>query len=221
MKISPDNEGVELLCVIVSFGLGSKIIKCAKQHGIKGSTVFLGKGTIKNSILEFLELNEVRKEIVLMAAERRLAYRALDELNKKFNFDKPNRGIAFSTSIMSILSTKCEMCEDIEESRGVKNPMYNLIFAIVDRGKAEFVVEAANKAGSRGATIINARGSGVHETNRLFSMEIEPEKEIVLIISEEQLTEAIAGSIKKELKIDEPGNGVIFIQEVNKTYGLY
>jgi nitrogen regulatory protein PII len=52
-------------------------------------------------------------------------------------------------------------------------------------------------------------------------MEIEPEKEIVLIISEEQLTEAIAGSIKEELKIDEPGNGVIFIQEVNKTYGLY
>ncbi|MDF2841081.1 MAG: nitrogen regulatory protein, partial [Clostridia bacterium] len=68
---------------------------------------------------------------------------------------------------------------------------------------------------------INARGSGIHETSKLFSMEIEPEKEIVLIISEEQLTEAIAGSIKEELKIDEPGNGVIFIQEVNKTYGLY
>lgn len=221
MKMSPDNEGVELLCVIVSFGLGSKIIKCAKQHGIKGSTVFLGKGTIKNPILEFLELNEVRKEIVLMVAERSLAYSALDELNKKFNFAKPNRGIAFSTSVMSVLSAKCDVREEIEESRGVKNPMYNLIFAIVDRGKAEFVVEAANKAGSRGATIINARGSGIHETSKLFSMEIEPEKEIVLIISEEQLTEAIASSIKKELKIDEPGNGVIFIQEVNKTYGLY
>lgn len=99
--------------------------------------------------------------------------------------------------------------------------MYNLIYTVVDRGKGEFVVKAANKAGSRGATIINGRGSGIHETSKVFAMEIEPEKEIVLIISPSNLTDSIVSSIRDELKINEPGNGIIFVQDVNKAYGLY
>jgi nitrogen regulatory protein PII len=42
-------------------------------------------------------------------------------------------------------------------------------------------------------------------------MDIEPEKEIVMILSEKDSTEAIVASIRKKLKIDEPGNGIIFI----------
>ncbi|ABR49322.1 nitrogen regulatory protein P-II [Alkaliphilus metalliredigens QYMF] len=211
----------ELLCLIVSRGLGSKVIKCAKQNGITGGTIFLGKGTIRNPILEFLDLAEARKEIVLMVAEQTIAYAGLEALNKKFNFNKPNHGIAFSTSVLNIFGAKNLTSNDTKESRGVENPMYNIIFVIVDRGNAESVVEAAKKAGSRGATIVNARGSGIHETSKLFAMEIEPEKEIVLIISENHLTESISSSIRDELQIDEPGNGIIFIQDVNKTYGLY
>lgn len=221
MKTSFDSKEFELLCVIVNFGCGSKIINCAKKHGITGGTIFLGKGTNRNPILEFLELSEIRREIVLMAAEKSTAYTALEELNKKFNFVKPNHGIAISTSIMNIFGTKSLTSKNIAESRGVESSMYNLIFIVVDRGKAELVVEAANKAGSRGATIINARGSGIHETSKLFAMEIEPEKEIVLIISQNDLTESIVSSIRDDLEIDKPGNGVMFIQEVNKTYGLY
>ena len=82
-------------------------------------------------------------------------------------------------------------------------------------------MKAANKAGSRGATIINGRGSGIHETSKVFAMEIEPEKEIVLIISPSNLTDSIVSSIRDELKINEPGNGIIFVQDVNKAYGLY
>ena len=221
MNNSSKGIELELICVIAKFGLASKIISYAKEYGITGGTIFLGKGTIRNPFLEFLELSEVRREIVLMVSEKTTAYNALEELNKKFNFSKPNRGIAFSTPVTRILGTQNLMREDINESRGVENPMYNLVFVVVDRGKAEFVVEAANKAGSRGATIINGRGSGIHETSKIFSMEIEPEKEIVLIISENNLTEAIISSISKELEIDKPGNGIIFIQDVNKAYGLY
>lgn len=189
MENSSKTTELELICVVGKFGLASKVISHAKKFGITGGTIFLGKGTIRNPILEFLELSEIRRELVLMVAEKNIAYTALEELNKKFSFDKPHKGIAFSIPVVNILGTKNIICEDLKESRGVENPMYNLIFVIVDRGKAEFVVEAATKAGSRGATIINGRGSGIHETSKLFSMEIEPEKEIVLIISQNNLTD--------------------------------
>ena len=83
------------------------------------------------------------------------------------------------------------------------------------------MIDAATEAGAKGGTIINARGSGIHETSKVFSMEIEPEKEIVLILSRTESTDAIAAAIRDKLKIDEPGNGIIFIQDVNRTYGLY
>lgn len=216
-----ESKGFELICVIVNFGSGSKIIKYAKQYGIRGGTIFLGKGTIKSSILQLLELNEIRKEIVIMAGDKSTAFTVMDELNEKFDFKKPNHGIVFSTSIIKILGTKNCTCIDNKESRGVEKSMYNLILIIVDKGKAESAIEAATKAGSKGGTIINARGSGVHETSKLFSMDIEPEKEIVLIISENHLTESISSSISDQLEIDKPGNGIIFIQDLDKTYGLY
>lgn len=221
MQDSSKHKQIELICIIVNFGLGSDIIKFSKKHGITGGTIFLGKGTVRNSILEFLELAEVRKEIVLMAAEKSKANEVLEELNQKFKFQKPNHGIAFNMPIRSILGTKSYEQEEFSESRGVDNKMYNLIMAIVDRGKAEDVIEAAEKTGSKGGTIINARGSGIHETSKLFSMEIEPEKEIVLIVSEKSLTDKIAASINEHLKMNQPGNGIIFIQDINKTYGLY
>lgn len=222
MQSCREDKEFELICVIVRFRLGSDIIKFAKQHGITGGTVFFGKGTIKNAFLEFLDLAETRKEIVLMAAETTTAHTVLEEINNKFKLSKPNHGIAFSTSILDILGTnKGCLCKGDQGNGDVANLMYNVIMAVVDKGKAEDVIEAATKAGSKGGTIINARGSGIHETSKVFSMEIEPEKEVVLIISESHLTEAIASSINYHLKMDEPGNGIVFIQDVNKAYGLY
>ncbi|WP_353893975.1 P-II family nitrogen regulator [Proteinivorax hydrogeniformans] len=212
-------KALDLMCVIVKNGLGSKIIKCAKQNKITGGTIILGKGTIQRPLLKLLELNEVKREIILMACESSKVNTALEALNKKFQFYKPNHGIAFSISLEDVLGAKSIKRDEIRVG-GEQESMYNLILVVVDKGNGELVVDAANKAGSKGATIINARGSGIHETSKIFSMEIEPEKELVLIVSEKELADGIASSIRSDLKIDEPGNGIIFIQDINKAYGL-
>jgi len=223
---------IELIYIIINFGSGSKLIKKAKQFGIPGGTVSLGRGTINNRILDFIGLSDVRKEIVFMVADKETAYHALEELDKEFEFNKPNHGIAYTTSIINTVGTRCFKCEknnnlDIINSentnvvRGENKIMYHAITVIVDKGKAEDVIDAATEAGSKGGTIMNGRGSGIHETSKVFSMEIEPEKEIVMILSEVEMTDRIVSSIKDQLKIDEPGNGIIYIQDVNKTYGIY
>ncbi|MGI5920473.1 MAG: P-II family nitrogen regulator [Syntrophomonadaceae bacterium] len=210
----------ELLCVIVNFGLGSKAMKIAKQNGVLGGTIFLGKGTTNSHLLKILDLSDIRKEIVLFLAEKQIINKVLKELNQKYDFKKPNKGIAFTTSVNRIIGAhNCP--SEVNESRGEEDNMHNAIFVVVDRGKAEDVLEAAMAAGSRGGTIINARGSGIHENTKLFSMLIEPEKEIVLILTEKEFTEAIASSIRKHLDIDKPGKGIMFILDVNQTYGLY
>ena len=216
---------MELVCIIVNYGLGSKVVKSAKRHGFSGGTITLAKGTVNSRVLNFIGLADVRRELVYLAAEKSVAYRALEEMNEEFEFDKPNRGIVFTTSINSILGSK----NIKSEKRVVKNDIerrgdeakYNLITVIVDKGRAEEVIDAANKAGAKGGTIINARGSGIHESGKILSMEIEPEKEIVMILSESDTTENIVSAIKDAIKIDEPGNGILFVQDVNRTYGIY
>lgn len=217
----PDQKEFELIYVIVNRGAGSKVIKVAKKNGVTGATVLFGNGTIQSRFLEILGLSETRKEIVLMLAEKTTAYHALETLDQVFKFDKPHHGIAFTTPVNNFFGSSNYMPSNIKENRGVENPMYNAIFVVVERGKAEDVIESAEKAGSRGGTIINARGSGIHETSKLFSLEIEPEKEIVLILAENTITDAIVSAIREDLQIDEPAKGIIFVQDINKTYGLY
>jgi len=212
----------ELIYVVVNYGMGSKVLHKAKEYGVRGGTVFLGKGTVNNSFFNLLlSLYDERKEIVLLGTDKKTADYALVELNKEFQFQKPNHGIVFTTSTCSILGSRCYRDEDIELERGVKKSMYQLIITIVNRGKAEDVIIAANEAGSKGGTILNARGSGINETTKLFNMEIEPEKELVMILSKEDVTEAIVCSIRDKLELDKPGNGIIFIQDVNRAYGIF
>lgn len=211
----------ELVYVVVNYGMGSRILHKAKEYGISGGSIFLGKGTVNNSLLNFLSLYDERKEIVLLGTDNHTADHALVELNKEFQFEKPNHGIVFTTSACEIIGSRCYKSEKNEEGRGVNKLMYQNIITIVNRGKAEEVIEAAKAAGSKGGTIINARGSGVNETSKLFNMDIEPEKEMVIILSKEDITEAIVTSIREKLEIDKPGNGIIFIQNINKAYGIY
>ncbi|MDD4082281.1 MAG: P-II family nitrogen regulator [Sphaerochaetaceae bacterium] len=211
----------ELIYVIVNCGLGSKILQRAKQYDISGGTIFLARGTVNNSLLNFLSLYDEKKEIVLLGTDSHTASRALVKLNKEFQFEKPNNGIAFTTSVCDIVGSRCYKSEAYKKDGGVNKLMYQIIITIVNRGKAEEVIEAAKAAGSKGGTIINARGSGINETSKLFSMEIEPEKETVLILSKEDITDSIVASIREKLEIDKPGNGIIFIQDINKAYGVY
>lgn len=98
--------------------------------------------------------------------------------------------------------------------------MHRAVFVVVDKGKGETVMEMARAAGVRGGTIINGRGSGIHETAVFLNMEIEPEKEIVLMLTPVELTDRIVAAVREGLKIDEPGNGIIWVQSVTEAYGI-
>lgn len=211
----------EIVYIIVNHGKGSKVLHAAKELGMRGGTVFLGRGTVKNPILEFFSLYDTRKEIIIMGADVNTADHIVESLSQKFHFDKPNHGIAFTVSANSILGSTAYKGEESESEEGAKTSMYQLIITIVNKGKAEEVIDSATAAGARGGTILNARGSGIHETSKVFNMEIEPEKETVLILCKKEVTKGIVEAIYKNLELEKPGNGIIFVQDVNSAYGIY
>ncbi|MCL2042528.1 MAG: P-II family nitrogen regulator [Treponema sp.] len=212
-------SGFSLICCVVNMGDASKVYKIAKKYGIKGETTSIGRGTICNPLMNFLAINEERKEIISMVVENELAGEALQGIGTEMQFEKPHHGIAFSYSVSEFIGSK-NTVSDIN-STGREQGMHKIIFVIVEKGRAEEVIEAAKKAGSRGGTIINARGAGVHEVQKFFSMEIEPEKEEVFIITKSENKDNIVNSIREYIKIDEPGNGLLYVLDANEVYGLH
>ena len=210
----------ELICCVVNNGAASKTLRIAKKHGITGGTIFLGRGTMSSRLLDILGINDIRKEIVTMVAEKGLASEAIKGISEEMELHKPNHGVAFSIPVSEVIGHTPETPTN-STAEEVKESVYSTIYVIVDKGKAEDVIEAASKAGSKGGTIINARGSGIHEVQKLFSLEIEPEKEEVFIITPKDLKDGIVQSIRDDLKIDEPGNGILFVMDIDEVYGLH
>lgn len=97
---------------------------------------------------------------------------------------------------------------------------FDLVITIVNKGHCGKVLDASLEAGAEGGTFIHGRGSGVHEKAKLFSFTIEPEKEILLTLVPESLTEQVLEAIVNAGKLNEPGNGIAFVLDVEKTTGI-
>ena len=212
-----------LIFCVVNMGGAAEVLKSAQKYGVTNGIVSIGQGTVNSRLLKFFSINEIRKEIVTMAVEKERASEVIRGLSEDMEFEKPHHGIAYSYSVSEYIngenvSAAAEAEAKVRERRTV---MYNIIHVIVDKGRAEDVVEAANKAGAKGGTIVNARGAGVSEVQKFFSIEIDPEKEKVFIIAKTEQKNAIVESIRTSLKLDEPGNGVLFVLDVDEVYGLH
>ncbi len=204
--------------VIVDCNMGSKILEEAKHIGVRGGTILLGRGAIRNPILVKLGIDECRKEIVMMITPRNMEDILHDHLKKKFHMNKPNHGIIFSIPVNKIFGTHES---NIQTDIGGIDNMHEAILTIVEIGLAQDVIDIAAKAGSTGATVINARGSGIHEHEKFFGMTIEPEKEVVIIIALKHKVQAIVDAIRTSMDIDQPGKGIIFTMDVNRVTGIY
>ncbi len=97
---------------------------------------------------------------------------------------------------------------------------FDLIITIVNKGFSSDVINAAKSARAEGGTVINGRGSGIHEVAKLFGFLMEPEKEIVLTLVDAGKTEQVLQAISDKVGINKPGKGIAFVIDVKKTVGL-
>lgn len=68
---------------------------------------------------------------------------------------------------------------------------------------------------------MHGRGVGAEYTMKLFGMEIEPEKELVMILMPNTLVKKVMDAIYDELHIGEPGKGIMFVEPVAEVRGLF
>jgi len=213
------NEDHKLIFAVVKKGIASDAVAAAKKAGAPEGTIMLGRGTAGKSIYtEMLGMDfEPEKEIIMIFITENIENAVMQAVSDAVKLDKPGNGISFVINIKDLAARSIMEVDVMSDNQEIK---YDLIVTIVNKGFAEEVVEASKKAGAQGGTIMHGRGSGVHETARIFGIPIEPEKEIVLTLIYRTKTEQVMSAIKNAVDINTPGKGICFVLEVEKTAGI-
>ena len=97
---------------------------------------------------------------------------------------------------------------------------YELIICIVNSGFSDSVMAAARSSGAGGGTVLNARGTAKEESEKLYNIFIQPEKEIVLILALKEIKDQILHAIYQQVGLDTPGQGIAFSVAVDDVVGL-
>ncbi|WP_029896037.1 P-II family nitrogen regulator [Desulfohalovibrio reitneri] len=97
---------------------------------------------------------------------------------------------------------------------------FKMIYAPVKPHKTDPIVDAAKKAGATGATIIQARGTGMREAKTFFGLTLEDQTDIVMFLLEEHLVDPVLEAIKTAGEFHKPGTGIAFVMPVDRVVGL-
>ena len=95
-----------------------------------------------------------------------------------------------------------------------------LIVSTVKPDHTDNVVDAAKAAGATGATIIPARGVGVHEAKTFFDLSLEAHSDVLLFLLTEALVDPVLEAIDRTGEFQKPGTGMAFVIPVDRAIGL-
>jgi len=99
---------------------------------------------------------------------------------------------------------------------------FKLLIALVEDGKTESVLVAAREAGATGSTVISqARGEGLEKSTTFFGLNLETQRDAILLLVEEHLSRHILETISEVGEFEEkPGTGIAFQIDVQDAVGV-
>lgn len=101
-----------------------------------------------------------------------------------------------------------------------KDREFDLIITVVNRGFSDHAIDASKAAGANGATVLYARGTGIHEVEKFFAISIQPEKEVILTLVRHKKTKDVMHAIIEASGLQTEGKGLCFSLPVDEVAGI-
>lgn len=196
-----------LLTAVIPHDKADLISNAANAAGSSGGTVFMGRRISPNGVIATLGLGGQTLDLVTILTEREKKSHIIDSIVSATENEKQNFGTIYSLDVNSMLKTGT-VTKGEDSMNETKNR--ELITVILNKGYADDAMAAARKAGAGGGTVINARGTAREDDAKFFGMHIVPEKEMLMIVVEQEKKEAVLESIRTLPCLAEPGSGIAF-----------
>ncbi|MFN3996499.1 P-II family nitrogen regulator [Algoriphagus sp.] len=96
---------------------------------------------------------------------------------------------------------------------------FKIVMTLVNPEITEKVIETAKKAGATGDVVIPARGSG-SSPSTFLGVSITDKTDILLFVVEEHIVNKVLDEITVNCKLQESGNGIAVVLNVERVAGL-
>ena len=193
----------------------------------------LGYGTAKSNYLSYLGLDEVEKRIVFSMIPNYCENRVLRAINRKLHLFLPGNGIAFTvplSGISSIISNailSTPLRDDPTPSDPSKNtldkernPMHELIIAVVNQSYTEKVLDCSRAAGATGATVFHTHSVNNKQAEQLIGTTFQQETDTIAVITTHEYKAKIMEAIREAAGLKTEGGAVIFSLPVDSLIGI-
>ncbi len=219
-------DRIKLIVSILKRDEGSKLVTLFRSQNLYYDYICLGRGTASSEVLDYLGLESNEKDVVISMAPVSKIPMLLTKATKSFHLEKPGHGIMFTIPLSSVsaqipqILCKPENMKEIEAITLDNTLKHKLILTICNRDHADLVMKAAKSAGARGGTLLHARRAGFEDGENFFGFTIQPEKDVVAIITEQSQCRTIMEAITKETGIETDCRAIVFSVPVDDIMGL-
>lgn len=216
---------VKLLVTIVDRDKGRAAVDIYRAHKMHFDYLCMGYGTANSQILDYFGLAETEKDVVFTLVPETRVKGLIAEMNERFHLNHPGRGILFTVPLSGVSGQVPQiLCRDGEEEKEehtVDNAnQYDLILVVVNRGNVDTVMDAAREGGARGGTVLHARRVGLEDGENLLGFTLQPEKEIIAILSPRPQKLEIMRAVNKAAGLTTECRGILFSLPVEDMMGL-
>ncbi|MDE7223706.1 MAG: hypothetical protein K2O34_08015 [Acetatifactor sp.] len=230
MENQERNPLFQMLVLITNPKLADRATRIFRKSTLPVQYRLNAEGTASSEIMDMLGLGSIDKCILASTVPKQLGDIMLARLRLELHLGAVNSGIAFTIPLtgMNKLLMRMLMKSDEENTahniRKVGNIMsdtkYALIVATVNIGFSGDVMEAAKAAGASGGTLIHSRWIGNEEVATSWGLSMQEEKEIVLILSEEDKRLEIMSGISEKCGMRSDAKGLVMSLPIDSVMGL-
>ena len=220
-------QDYRLLVLIATPKLADKATEMFKENGLPVQYRFTAEGTASSDILDMLGLGGIDKAMLLCAVPRPFGHAMLRQCHSRLRLDAAGSGIAFTMPITGVSKLLLQMMNytadqsDVggKEGNSMAEEAYTLIAAIVERGFSNEVMDAARAGGAGGGTVVHSRSVG-GVTSAFRELRVQEEKEIVLILAEQDKKVDIMRRISESCGMHSEAKGVVLSLPIDEVMGL-
>ena len=229
-----NNEKVpafRILMVVTSPKLADKASDLFRKGAVPIQYRLNAEGTASSEILDMLGLGSVDKRVLISMMPKWFADIMLDKLHYELQMDAANSGIAFTIPLVGANNMMLQMMSqntdtnnssaEREEKSTMTESKNVLIAAIINRGFSEDVMDAAKKAGASGGTVLHSRQLVNDEVNTFWGINVQDEREIVLIISNTDNKVNIMQAINEKCGVSSSAKGIVMALPIDSVIGIH
>lgn len=227
-----NNERVpafRILMIVTSPKLADKASDLFRKGAVPIQYRLNAEGTASSEILDMLGLGSVDKRILISMMPKRFADIMLDKLHYELQMDAANSGIAFTIPLVGANNMMLQMMSQDtnknsaeREEKGTMAESKNVLIAtIINRGFSEDVMNAAKKAGASGGTVLHSRQLVNDEVNTFWGINVQDEREIVLIISNAENKVNLMQAINEKCGVSSSAKGIVMALPIDSVIGIH